>query len=313
MQYPVDRPVVFIVGPTAVGKTEIAIKIAEALHAEIISADSRLFYRGMDIGTAKPSIKERKKIRHHLIDVADPNENWSLSSFQTAAMEIIDQVITKKHLPIVVGGTGQYIRALIEVWSIPELKPCQPLRNILSNWGDEIGTEELFRKLQIIDPEAASRMDWQNSRRTIRALEVVLLTGKRFSELRTKNPMDFCFKMIGLTRNRNELYKRIDFRLEKMLKYGFVEEVRTLLLKGFDTELPSFSAIGYKEIASHIDGSLTLEEATEQIKSKTHQFVRRQANWFKSSDQRIKWFEVQPGIDKWIVNYIKDDPNWWCK
>lgn len=313
MQYPVDRPVVFIVGPTAVGKTEIAIKIADALHAEIISADSRLFYRGMDIGTAKPLINERVKIRHHLIDVADPDENWSLSVFQKAAMEAIDQVFTKEHLPIVVGGTGQYIRSLIEGWSIPELKPCQPLRSILSNWGDRIGSEELYRKLQIVDPEAASHMDWQNTRRTIRALEVILLTGKRFSELRKKKPLDICYKMIGLTCNREELYKRIGERLEKMLNNGFVEEVRTLLFKGYDPRLPSFSAIGYREIASYIDGSMTLEEATELIKNKTRQFVRRQANWFKSSDQKIKWFKVQPGIDKAIVNFIKNDPNWWCK
>lgn len=313
MQFPVERPVVFIVGPTAVGKTEIAIKIAETLHAEIISADSRLFYRGMDIGTAKPSKTEMKKIKHHLIDVADPDENWSLSLFQNAAMEAINQITNKVHLPIVVGGTGQYIRSLIEGWSIPKLEPCQPLRKILLNWVQEIGSAQLYQKLLIIDPEAASQIEWQNTRRTIRALEVILLTGRKFSELRHKKAPDFCYKMIGLTCDRLDLYRRIDFRLEQMIKNGFIEEVRTLLAQGYDPGLPSFSAIGYREISSYINGRITLEEAVEQIKKKTRQFVRRQANWFKTNDLKIQWFEMETGIDKKITHYIMNNPNWWCQ
>ena len=312
MPYPVERPVVFIVGPTAVGKTEIAVHIANQLQAEIISADSRLFYREMDIGTAKPSNHERNSIKHHLIDVADPDETWSLAIFQNAAMAAIDQILENRKLPIVVGGTGQYIRALIEGWTIPELEPCQPLRHFLLKWAEEIGPEQLYQKLQVVDPEAAKRIEWQNTRRTIRALEVMLITGKRFSDSRRNKTPKICYKMVGLNRSRGDLYQRIDLRLEKMIADGFIAEVQALLSKGYSSELPSFSAIGYREIAASIQGIISLEEAISLIQKKTRVFVRRQANWFKTNDQRINWFEVQPGIENKIIDFINEDPDWIC-
>jgi tRNA dimethylallyltransferase len=301
------RRVIVIVGATAVGKTDLAIELAECINGEIISADSRLFYRGMDIGTAKPIKEQMEKVRHHLIDCAEPKEIWTLSLYREKAYEIIDDIIERNKVPMIVGGTGQYIRAITEGWVLPKQEPNDALREVLENWAKEIGPEELYRKLQLIDPEAAREIDWTNARRTIRALEVIFLTGRRFSEQRTKSEPRYDFWIIGLTRPRSELYERIDLRVEEMFKQGLVEETRILLSKGLSTENPNLSAIGYRETAQYLQGSMTLAEAKQQMKKKTREFVRRQRNWFKPGDDAIHWFDMSETTVNEIITKMRVD------
>lgn len=285
-------PVIFIVGPTASGKTDYAIRLAKELNGEIVSADSRYFYRGMDIGTAKPSLEERQGIPHYLIDVADPDETWSLSLFQKAADEAIRDIHARDKQPIVVGGTGQYVRAVLEGWSGPEVGPDLRLRRAIEHWGAELGALGLYQKLARIDPEAASHIEYQNMRRTVRAFEVIFSSGKLFSAQRRKVESPYAARIIGLKRDRAELYERIDRRVDAMIEAGLVDEVRGLLEKGYARDLPSMSAIGYKEICDYLDGATTLEEAVQLIRFRTHAYVRRQANWFKESDPNIEWIDL---------------------
>jgi tRNA dimethylallyltransferase len=310
MLYPVNDPLVVVIGPTAVGKTQLAYEIAQRMDGEIVSADSRLFYRGMDIGTAKPSLELRKKIPHHLIDFADPDESISLRVFQQKADDCIQDIISRKRLPILVGGTGQYIHAVIEGWTIPPQTPDRHMRCVLNDWTDEIGAEEVFEKLKLLDPAAAAKMDYRNQRRTVRALEVILGTGRLFSAQRKKIGTKYSIKMIGLTLPREQLYQRIDDRIENMLANGFVEEVKKLLEKGFSSLLPSMSAIGYREIASYLQKTITLDDAIILIKRRTRQYVRRQANWFKSNDPDIHWISSTPQTFKKVMKFIQSDEDW---
>lgn len=304
------RPVVFIVGPTAVGKTEIALALAERLGGEIVSADSRLLYRGMDIGTAKPTPEEMRRVPHHLVDVADPDEVWSLALFQRAAREAIEAIQARRRLPFVVGGTGQYVRALTESWEIPAQEPDHRLRDALEAWGREIGPRELHRKLGFVDPQAAQVIEPNNLRRTVRALEVALLTGRRFSEQRRKASSPYSLLQIGLVRPRADLYARVDARIEAMLQSGLVDEVRGLLEKGYSPELPTLSAIGYREIAAVLRGAMTLEEAVAQMKRLTRIFVRRQANWFSLKDPAIHWFRPGQNSVEEIEAFIRSGAGW---
>ncbi len=287
-------PLIVILGPTAVGKTEIAIQLAKRLNGEIVSADSRLFYRGMDIGTAKPTLEERQRVPHHLIDVADPDQVWSLALFQREARRIISQIHARSHLPFLVGGTGQYIRAVIEGWQVPESAPNPQLRQALERWASQVSPQGLHARLAILDPQAAANIDPRNLRRVVRALEVILSSGKRFSAQRQRAPSPYRLLQLGLSRPRAELYQRIDARIQSMLQAGFVEEVRTLLQQGYAPDLPTMSAIGYREIVLYLQGELSLEEAVAQIKRRTRIFVRHQANWFKPDDPDIHWFKVGP-------------------
>jgi len=305
-----NKRIVFIVGPTAVGKTEIALKLAKLLDAEIISADSRYLYRGMNIGTAKPSQKELGEVNHHLIDVTDVTENWSLSIFRNHAIKSIKSTIKRGKLPLIVGGTGQYIFSILEGWQIPELAPNFRLRELLEDWENEIGQDAFFSKLEILDPQAARLIDKRNKRRTIRALEVILLTGRLFSSLRKKQPIEYPFKIIGLTRERKLLYQRIDNRIDMMIKEGFIQEVENLIKRGYHFDLPAMSAIGYKEIGLYLSEKNDLDESVRLIKKRTHQFVRRQANWFKKDDPRIMWFDLEVTNEKHIEEYIKSANGW---
>ena len=292
----IKPPLVVIVGPTAVGKTEIAIELAERLNGEIVSADSRLFYRGMDIGTAKPGPAERARVRHHLIDVADPDETWSLVEFQRAAALAIADIQQRQRLPFLVGGSGQYIRAVCEGWSAPPQAPDPQMRRALEAWAQEIGAFELHVRLARLDPQAAAQIDWRNLRRTVRALEVILSTGKRFSEQRQKGETLYRTLVVGLKRPRPELYDRIDARIDAMLAAGLLDEVRGLLKMGYSPTLPSLSAIGYYEMIAYLHGMVTMDEAVMLMKRNTRIFVRRQANWFKEDDPGIAWYQVKPGI-----------------
>lgn len=283
-------PLIVILGPTAVGKTEAAIRLAERLQGEIISADSRLFYRGMDIGTAKPTPAERQRVPHHLIDVAWPDQTWSLALFQREAQRAIFEIHQRGRLPFLVGGTGQYIRAVIEGWEAPKVEPNPRLRRALEVWGTQIGAVALHERLALLDAVAAQGIDPSNMRRTVRALEVILSSGRRFSAQRSRTLPPYDCLLLGLRRPRAELYARIDARIQGMLQAGFVEEVRGLLAQGYAPDLPTLSAIGYGEMVQYLQGRMSLEEAIAQMKRRTRVFVRRQANWFKQNDPRIRWF-----------------------
>jgi tRNA dimethylallyltransferase len=296
---------ILIVGPTAVGKTEISIQLAERLNGEIVSADSRLFYRGMDIGTAKPSPEEQARVPHHLIDTADPDEILSLAVFQGQASEIIDDIHTRNKLPFLVGGTGQYVRAVTQGWTPPEVKPDEVLRSELERQKEENGAHWLHAKLKDLDPNAAEKIDPRNYRRTIRALEVIMTTGKKFSEQRGKSGSPYHLITIGLTRPREELYQRVDQRIDMMFADGFLNEVKNLLDSGYSPSLPTMSAIGYRECVGVIKGELREELAKVRIRRATRVYVRRQANWFKEADPNILWFKVEDGVVDAIEKNIR--------
>jgi tRNA dimethylallyltransferase len=296
--------VIAIVGPTAVGKTEVALQLAERLNGEIVSADSRLFYRGMDIGTAKPTQEELRRVPHHLIDVADPDDSWSLALFQSAAIQAIDQIHSRGRLPFLVGGTGQYVWSVIENWEIPAQEPDHRLRAALERWAEDIGPIALFERLRSVDPEAAAHIEPRNLRRTVRALEVMFNTGRRFSEQRLRGESPYRWKIVGLIRPRDELYRRVDARIEAMIAQGFVDEVRSLLERGYSPDLPTMSAIGYSEIVRYLQGTMTMDEAIMHMKRLTRAFVRRQANWFKQEDPRIQWFRCWEGTVDEIEGYL---------
>lgn len=301
-------PLVVILGPTAVGKTEISIQLATRLDGEIVSADSRLFYRGMDLGTAKPTLEEQARAPHHLIDVTEPDQMWGLAEFQSAARQAIHAIQDRGRLPFLVGGTGQYVRAVTEAWQIPQAKPDDRLRQALEHWAASVGSDGLHARLAVIDPQAAEQIDYRNLRRTVRALEVVFSTGKRFSEQRRKGDSPYQLFLLGLTRPRDELYARVDARIDSMFDRGLIEEVQALLQQGYDPSLPPFSAIGYAEAIACVQGRMTIEQAKVSVKRRTRQFVRRQANWFKPEDPQIHWFsagltgldEIETAIRFWL-------------
>ena len=298
MNKPLKKPLVIILGPTAVGKTSISIELAQRMSGEIVSADSRLLYRGMDIGTAKPSVAEVNIVPHHLIDVANPDEVWSLGIYQRTAYQVIDQIHLRGKLPFLVGGTGQYIRSVIEGWRIPAQSPDYDLRDAITQWADIIGPEGLYERLERLDPVAASMIDYRNVRRTVRALEVIFKSGERFSNLRLKQTCRYTPLTMGINRPREMLYPRVDLRIEQMLDVGLVQEVQGLLEAGYSPELPTMSAIGYGEIIQYLQGKISLDEAVALIKRNTRIFVRRQANWFKPDDDRIKWFTIFADYDE---------------
>ena len=307
----IKQPLIVLLGPTAVGKTALSIELAQRLNGEIISSDSRLFYRGMDIGTAKPTIEEMQKVKHHLIDVVDPDETWSLALFQRAAFAAIDAIHARNKVPLLVGGTGQYVHALIYGWDLPSQAPDGKLRDVLNRWGKEIGAESLHQKLSLVDEIAAKNIEWQNMRRTVRALEVIFRSGIRFSTQRRKGKQRYPMLLIGLWRPREEIFQRVDERIERMFKEGFCEEVQALLDAGYSPTLPSMASIGYRETAAFLHGEMTLEDAKAQMRKITHQFVRRQANWFKETDPNIHWFDVRESdASNQIIDVILERCKW---
>ncbi len=296
---------ILIVGPTAVGKTDLAIQLAERLDGEIVSADSRLFYRGMDIGTAKPTPEEQARVPHHLVDIAKPDEILSLAVFQQKARDAIADIHTRRKLPFLVGGTGQYIRAVTQGWAPPEVKPDEALRSELEKQKEEKGIYWLYEELKRRDPAAAEKIDPRNYRRTIRALEVIQITGKKFSEQRGQGESPYRLITIGLTRPREELYQRVDARIEAMYANGLLDEVKNLLARGYSPSLPTMSAIGYRECVAVLEGRMNVEEAKQLTRRATRVFVRRQANWFKESDPGILWFKAEDGIVEKIEKRIR--------
>ena len=299
-------PLIIIVGPTAVGKTELSLALAERLGGEIVSADSRLFYRGMDISTAKPTVEERTRVPHHLIDIAGPGETWSLALFQRAAADAISGIHRRGKLPFLVGGTGQYIHAVTHGWSPPETVPDARLRTALEELAKLMGNNWLHERLAVLDPAAAEAIDPRNVRRTIRALEVIFSSGRKFSEQRGQGESPYQQLTIGLSCPRPVLYERIDARIEAMFALGLLEEVRGLLAQGYSPDLPTLSAIGYRECVAVLEGRMSLEEARVQMRRRTRIFVRRQANWFKADDPNIKWFEMGPTAREAAESYIRE-------
>lgn len=292
------KPLLVILGPTAVGKTAISLKLAFSLGGEIVSADSRLFYKGMDIGTDKPGQAARERIPHHLIDICQPDETVTLGQYQRLAYDHIGQILRRGALPILVGGTGQYVRAVVEGWGIPAVSPQVELRHALG----ELEADELFRWLQFLDPASAERIDPRNVRRVIRALEVILVTGRPMSVLQHKQAPDYAIKMIGLNCKREELYGRIDRRVDRMMEAGLLEELSRLREAGYERELPSMSGLGYQQLWAHLEGECTLDEAVERIKFETHRYVRQQYTWFRPRDPPIAWFDVQaPGWEEEVL------------
>ena len=281
---------VVIVGPTAVGKTALAIELAQRFDGEIVSADSRQIYRGMDLGTAKPTRQEQMLAPHHLIDIVVPDEPYTLANYQAQAYAAIDGVLARGKQPFLVGGTGLYVRAVVKGLRIPRVPPNEALRAQLAL---ENGAA-LYERLRTLDPDAAARIDPRNVRRTIRALEVCLTTGEKFSALGRSSPPPYSITQIGLTLSRSELYARIDARVERMMTDGLVAEVEALVAQGYGWELPSMSGLGYREIGEYLRGEVSLDEAVANIKRDTRDLVRRQYAWFRLKDEHIHWFENAP-------------------
>ncbi|MBS3783352.1 MAG: tRNA (adenosine(37)-N6)-dimethylallyltransferase MiaA [Anaerolineae bacterium] len=305
-------PLVVIVGPTAVGKTALSLHLAEALDGEIISADSRSFYRGMDIGTAKPTKEERARVPHHLIDIADPDETVGLAEYQDLAYATIDDVLVRDKLPLLVGGTGQYVQAVVEGWRIPRVAPHPDLREELETKAERESPYALHDWLKRLDPRAAEDIHPHNVRRVVRALEVCLITGRPISEQQGKDPPPYHILQIGLTMDRDQLYERADRRLEMMIDAGLVDEVRGLLEQGYHWHLPSMSAVGYAEFKSFFGHQQTesteaetLDDVMEEIRSNLHRFIRHQYNWFSLDDPVIRWFDVTRATHEEIEAFVR--------
>ncbi|HEY78125.1 MAG TPA: tRNA (adenosine(37)-N6)-dimethylallyltransferase MiaA [Dehalococcoidia bacterium] len=296
---------VAIVGPTGTGKSRLALELARFFNAEIVSADSRQIYRYLDIGTAKPTPQELSLIPHHLVNIAYPDDDFDLARYQRLARTAINDIQERNRLPLLVGGSGLYVWALLEGWEVPSVPPDHEFRDSLAKKAAEVGEYELYRELEQIDPAAAQRIDPRNLRRTIRALEVNR-TGTLFSRLQQKKAPPFRSLVIGLTMDRQELYRRLDARIDDMIAQGWVEETEKLLDMDYDLNRPALSGIGYQQIARFLKGELTLAAAIQQIKFQTHRFVRHQYNWFRLTDTRIKWFDMQRKIGPEVTGLVAD-------
>ncbi|MDW8213485.1 MAG: tRNA (adenosine(37)-N6)-dimethylallyltransferase MiaA [Roseiflexaceae bacterium] len=274
-------PLLAIVGPTAVGKTALSLHLARLFDGEIVSADSRQVYRWMDIGTAKPTPAERAVVPHHLIDVVDPDEEFSLALYQDMATAAIADIAARGKSPLLVGGTGQYLAAVLQGWQLPRVAPRPDIRAALERQAAELGAEALYERLKEVDPVAAARILPGNVRRIIRALEVYEATGRPISEQRSVQPPPYRITTIWLTLPAPVLYARIDARVDAMMAAGLLDEVRGLLERGYHWNLPSMSGLGYREFRPYFEGRATLEEAVARLKYDTHAFARRQPAWFR--------------------------------
>jgi tRNA dimethylallyltransferase len=287
-------PLLVLVGATAVGKTALAVPLGEAFGGEIVSADSRQVYRGMDVGTAKPTAEQQRRVPHHLLDIVDPDETLGLAEFQQRALRAIADITRRGRVPLLVGGTGQYVMAVVEGWQVPHVPPDADLRQRLYEDASQNGPEALHARLRRVDPAAAAAIDPRNVRRVVRALEVCIVSGRRMSEQQSKSPPPFRTLMIGLARPRAELYRRIDERVDQMMRAGLEQEVRGLVAAGYGFDLPSMSGVGYGQFASYLRGEATLTDVVQAIRCATRRFVRHQSNWFRLDDGRIRWFPAVP-------------------
>ncbi|HHT71751.1 MAG TPA: tRNA (adenosine(37)-N6)-dimethylallyltransferase MiaA, partial [Firmicutes bacterium] len=277
-----------ILGPTAVGKTNIAIKVAHQLNGEIISADSMQVYRHLNIGTAKPSLTERKRVPHHLMDIVDPGENYNVVRFQSEVKQLIPAIVGRGHLPMLVGGTGLYISAVVDNYNFSHDGPNPLLRRQLTARAVKLGSQTLHRELSQVDPAAAKKIQRTDTRRLVRALEVSA-SGQQFSASKHGPPL-YRVVQIGLTRKRTKLYEAVNQRVEQMFDRGLVEEANWILQLDLPPDLPVLQALGYKEIFPYLQGEVSIDEAKDNLKRQTRRFVKRQLTWFRR-DERIIWLD----------------------
>ncbi len=307
MQNPsLDSEVLAIVGPTAVGKTALSLEVAKIAGAEIVSIDSGQIYRGMDVGTAKPSRSDLAKVPHHMIDVFDPSRSVSVAEFRKLARVAIDDIRKRGKTPLLVGGSGLYFRAVVDPLEFPATDA--EVRARVQRDVEEEGPEGLHARLRILDPEAAERIDPQNVRRTVRALEVIELTGRRFSEFRVawdQYESIYSIHVAGLTLPKEELNRRIDSRVEDLMSAGLLDEVKVLEKRGLRQSITAVQALGYAQLIDHLDDNCSLEEAIDQIKRGTRRFARRQLSWFKA-DPRVHWFEASDDAKQFLLERTKE-------
>ncbi|MDD4802712.1 MAG: tRNA (adenosine(37)-N6)-dimethylallyltransferase MiaA [Syntrophomonas sp.] len=280
-----------LVGPTAVGKTELSIRLAQRINGEIISCDSMQVYKGMNIGTAKASSAELKLVPHHLIDIAEPDELFTVADYQKLAQGKIKNITERGSLPIMVGGTGLYYQAVVDDYNFFPLESQQAVRKKWEQLYLEQGNDYVYEQLRMVDKEYAEKIAPNDKKRIIRALEVYELTGQPFSLFQTRNQSAYNLAAVGLFLEREQLYNRIEERVDKMVADGLLEEVAGLREKGYDLTLNSMNALGYKQIFSYLEGWITWPEALDDIKRETRRFAKRQYTWF-NKDQRIQWLNV---------------------
>ncbi|KJS23390.1 MAG: tRNA delta(2)-isopentenylpyrophosphate transferase [Clostridiaceae bacterium BRH_c20a] len=288
------RPLFVLIGPTAVGKTSLSIEIAKKINGEIISADSMQVYKYLNIGTAKIRPEEAQGIPHHLVNIKKPTESFSVAEFKKLAEEKISEIYNKKKLPMLVGGTGLYVNSVINDYNFTEIDSSQKIRADLKKIVLEQGIETLLAKLNEIDPISAQKFHPHDQRRIIRALEVYYSTGKPISQNQiTSNGDNTKYKLIivGLNLAREKLYQRINFRVDEMLKEGWLSEIENLLQHGVPIDAPGLQGLGYKQLVMYLEGWLTYEEAVELIKRDTRRFAKRQLTWF-NRDKRIYWVQM---------------------
>ncbi len=304
-----ERRVIVILGPTASGKTALGIEIAERLRTEIISADSRQLYRKLNIGTAKPTHEELARVKHHFIDYLDINEEYNVSRFETEALTVVDSLHALGKIPVVVGGSGLYIKAIVDgIFNEVETDP--EYREELIAQREKKGNEYLYEMLRLKDPVAAAELLPQNWKRIIRALEVNKLTGKSIKDFHRdyKREDDLRFFQFGLNWEREKLYSRIEKRVDQMIESGLVEEVKSVLNEGFNKKMNALNTVGYKEIFDFLDGKISLDRAIELIKRNTRRYAKRQLTWFRR-DERIKWIDVGesteiPALAESVINLM---------
>jgi len=300
------RDVIILLGPTAVGKTCVSISLAKLIGAEIVSADSRLVYRGLDIGTAKPSMDERDGIPHHIIDVVNPDKEFTVADFQKLAFETIDNILDDGKNAIVVGGTGLYVRALVDNPSYQDVPPNPALRILILDEIENKGIETVYKELVEIDPVAAEKIHPNNVPRLVRALEVIRSTGKKFSDIakadqdREVSDSKYHWRIFGLNMDRELLYKRINSRVDLMIESGWEKEVGRILADGYSKDLKPLKGLGYRDIIDYLDKNSTLESAIDLIKRDTRRFAKRQMTFFRGMDN-VKWIELDADFDPDVV------------
>jgi len=301
--------VLVILGPTGVGKTQVSLKLADILQGEIVSLDSRLVYKYMNIGTAKPTKKEMKKIAHHLIDIVYPDEKFTAADYGKKARGVIKAIIERRKQPIVVGGSGLYLKALTKGF-FQGPKADEQLRERLREEESRLGPYYLSEKLKEVDPKAAERIHRNDLVRIIRALEVYELTGKSITLLQEKGdyePFELNFVKVGLTLDRKRLYERIDRRVDKMISEGFLDEAKGLREKGYSSELKAFKTVGYQDLFSYLEGNIDFSSAVDRIKLNTRHYAKRQLTWFRK-DQEIKWLDAEKkNLIELILKYFGEN------
>ncbi|SRR5579884_670007 len=303
MSPPLDPPLIVVTGPTASGKSALALILAERFDAEIVSADSRLVYRGLDVGTAKPTLAERARRPHHLIDVVDPDQPYSVADYQAAADAALAGIAARGRPALLVGGSPHYVQAVVDRLALPPVEPRPALRAALEALAAREGAPAVYARLAQLDPEAAARADPWNVRRLIRAIEVVESSGQPLARLGRQRGPERPALHLALTAPRPVLYDRIDARVDAMLAAGWLAEVEGLLARGLDPALPSLSATGYRELVEVVRGRLALAEAVTRIKHGTHAFARRQYTWLRR-DPRLEWHELGPDLERTAVERV---------